>query len=151
MSSRVMFCNATLVVPSLTATMQPESVTALDISPYNTFTLRCFADVPSNVLLLKSFEWRNGSTTISDNGNTILISDRNTNKAQSTSELTVDNPSAGSYTYVCSVTISIPGGADLVAQASSSVTVKGMVSMQGRYFCRSRHLWLCMLFRVFVI
>ena len=112
-------------VPTLTAEMQPPAVTALDILPYNTFTLRCIGNVPVNVFLEKSFVWRNGSNVITDNGNTFLISDHNTNMPQSTSELTVNEPSIGSHTYNCTVSISVPGGLDVFAFTTGIVTVEG--------------------------
>lgn len=106
--------------------MQPESATALDIAPYNIFTLRCVANAPEGVLLEKTFEWRNGGNIIRDNGNTVLISHRNTTMPRSTSELIVNNPSVGSQMYFCTVTMSVLGGVDLVAHSSASVIVRGM-------------------------
>jgi hypothetical protein len=109
--------------------MQPETGTALDNPPYNTFTLRCVGRAPDRVLLQKSFVWRNGGSVISDNGNTILISHRDTNMPESTSELTVTGLPVGSHTYYCSVSMSIPGGVNIVAHASGVVTVKGESSL----------------------
>lgn len=105
--------------------MQSPTGIALDIPPYNTFTLRCVANAPESVLLQKSFEWRNRGNVISDNGNTILISHRNINMPQSISELTVNDLSVGINTYFCTVSISVPGGVDIVVHASGIVTVKG--------------------------
>ena len=116
-----------LTVPTLMAEMEPEVGIALDIVPYNTFTFRCVANVPDTVLLQKSFEWRHGGNLIRDNGNTILISDQNTNMPRSTSELTVNALSIGSYTYLCSVSMLVPGGVNLVVHASGTVTVRGDV------------------------
>lgn len=107
--------------------MQPEVGTALDIVPYNTFTFRCEATAPNTVLLQKSFEWRNGGNLISDNGNTVLISHLNTNMPQSISELTVNGLSIGSHTYLCSVSMLVPGGVNLAAHSSGTVTVRGDV------------------------
>lgn len=112
----------------LTATMIPETGIALDIAPYNTFTLRCAARTPDSVLLQKSFEWRNDGSVINDNGNTILISHRNANMPQSISELTVSDLSVGNHPYFCTVSISVPGGVDIVANASGIVTVKGIAT-----------------------
>ena len=107
--------------------MQPEAVSALDIAPYNTFTLRCVASASTGVQLLKSFEWRTGGSVVTDNGNTVLISHRNTSLPQSVSELTVNDPSVGNHTYFCSVSMSVPGGVELVAHATGTVTVKGTI------------------------
>ena len=105
--------------------MQPETGTALDTPPYNTFTLRCAASAPDNVLLQKSFQWREGGNVITDNGNTVLISHRNTNMPQSISELTVSGLSVGNHLYFCSVSISVPGGVDIIVHATGTITVKG--------------------------
>ncbi len=108
--------------------MQPESGIALDIPPYDTYTFRCAASVPESILLQKSFEWRNAEgSVIRDNGNTILISHRSTNMPDSISELTVNDLSIGSHTYNCTVGISVPGGVDIVAHATGTVNVKGIV------------------------
>lgn len=115
----------TRAVPTLTAVMQPQIGTVLDVPPQNTFTLRCAATVPESVLLQKTFEWRNGGSIISDNGNNILISHRNTSMPESISELTVNGLSIGNHTYFCSVSISVPGGVDLVTHASGVITAKG--------------------------
>lgn len=131
------------LVPTLTVEMQPPTGIALDIPPYNTFTLRCAANAPENVLLQKSFEWRNGGTVISDNGNTVLISHRNINMPQSISELTVNDLSVGSHTYFCTVSMSVPGGVDIAVHASGVVNVKGrncnMITGHLNYhYCRSK-------------
>lgn len=107
------------------ASMQPETGSVLDMVPFNTFTLRCAARTPDSVFLRKSFQWREGGTVISDNGNTVLISHRNASMPQSISELIVTSLSVGRLTFFCTVSISIPGGVDLTAHASGTVTVKG--------------------------
>ena len=113
-------------VPTLMVSMQPEIGSVLDISPFNTFTLRCAAFAPDSVFLRKSFQWREGGTVLSDNGNTVLVSHHNTTMPQSISELIVSDRSVGRHTFFCTVGISIPGGVDLTAHSSGIVTVKGM-------------------------
>ena len=108
--------------------MQPPSVKALDILPYNTFTLRCVASAPANILLQKSFVWRNGSNIVTDNGNNVLITNHNVAMPVSTSELTVNEPSIGSYTYYCTVSMSVPGGLDL------STFTTGRAIVAGKYY-----------------
>ena len=103
--------------------MQPPVAIALDRTPYNVFTLRCVASVPSGVRIQKSFEWRSSGIVIIDNGNTVLISNRRTTLAQSYSELTVNENAAGDYTYNCTVRMMLPG-LDIVASALGEVTVK---------------------------
>ena len=107
--------------------MQPPSVTALDVLPYNTFTLRCVASAPTNVILQKSFVWRNGSSVITDNGNTVLITNRDTAMPDSTSELTVNEPLIGSYTFYCTVSMSVPGGLDISTFTTGTATVEGII------------------------
>lgn len=105
--------------------MQPPVVTALDVLPYNTFTLRCVARAPTNVLLQKSFVWRNGSSIITDDGNNVLITNRNAAMSVSTSELTVNEPSVGSYTFYCTVSMSVPGGLDISTFTTGTANVDG--------------------------
>lgn len=110
--------------------MEPEAVAALTVRPYNTVTLRCVASVPDDVLLQKSFEWREGDDVLTDNGDTIVISRRNANMPESVSELTVNNPSIGSHTYFCITRITIPPlarGLIIDGNASGYVIVRGMV------------------------
>ena len=119
-----------LSVPTLTVRMLPEIAAALTVRPYNTATLRCVARVPDDVLLLKSFEWREGDDVLADNGDTVVISRRNTNMPESVSELTVNNPSIGSHTYFCVVRIVIPPlarGLTIGDNASGNVIVRGMM------------------------
>ena len=111
----------------LMVAMQPERGVVLDVPPFNTFTLRCAARAPESVLLEKSFEWRSGGNVVSDNGNNILISHRNTRAPESTSELTVSSLSPGNHTYFCTASMSVPGGVDLTVHASGVITVKGIV------------------------
>ena len=110
--------------------MQPQTGTALDIPPYNTFTLRCASRAPERVLLQKSFEWRMGNSILSDNENTILISHHNTSMPLSVSELTVNDLLIGSNTYFCNVSMSVPGGNNIVAHTSGVVIVRGKVFLQ---------------------
>ena len=110
--------------------MQPETGTALNIPPYNTFTLRCIATAPDTVLLQKSFEWRNGGSVISDNGDTVLISHLNTNMPESISELTVNDLAVGNHTYFCTASMSVPGGVTIADDASGIVHVKGKVLLE---------------------
>ena len=119
--------DCTYTVPTLAVEMQPPAVTALDVLPYNTFTLRCVASAPTNVFLEKSFVWRNGSSVITDNGNNILITDHDIAMSVSTSELTVNEPSIGRYVYYCTVSVSIPGGIDISTFTTGIATVKGSV------------------------
>ena len=115
--------------------MQPSSVTALDVIPYNTFTLRCVASAPANVVLQKSFVWRNGSSVITDNGNNVLITNHNTAMPVSTSELTVNEPSVGSYTFYCTVSMSVHGGLEISAFTTGTASVEGMIFIRTNNIC----------------
>ena len=105
--------------------MQPETGSALSIPPYNTFTLRCVATASDGVVLEKTFEWRNEGNVIMDNGNTILLSQRDTNMPLSVSELTVNDLTIGNHTYFCSASMLVPGGVNIVAHATGTIHVKG--------------------------
>lgn len=116
-------------VPTLTVRMQPEIAAGLTVRPYNTVTLRCVASVPDDVLLQKSFEWREGDDVLTDNGATVVISRHNANMPESVSELTVNNPSIGSHAYFCIVRITIPPlarGLIIDGNASGNVIVRGI-------------------------
>lgn len=112
-------------VPTLMVTMQPEAGAALNIPPYNSFTLRCAATAPDGVVLEKTFEWINNGNVIMDNGNTVLLSYRDTNMPQSISELTVNDLMIGNHTYFCSASMLVPGGVNIVAHATGTIHVKG--------------------------
>ena len=62
---------------------------------------------------------------ITDNGDTVLIANLNSAMPESTSELTVNEPAIGIYTYYCTVTISVPGGLDVSTFTSGIATVEG--------------------------
>ena len=108
--------------------MQPPSVNALDILPYNTFTLRCAARAPENIFLEKSFVWRNGSSVITDNGDSVLITNHNTTMPVSISELTVNEPAIGRYTYYCTVSMTVPLGLDISTFTTGIANVEGITS-----------------------
>ena len=116
-----------IVVPTLMATIIPEASSILDMAPFNVFNLRCTVVVPDGVFLLKTFQWQEEGNAINDNGNSVLISHINVTMPQSFSELTVSSPSVGRHRYTCIVSISVPNGENLLAQASGVVTVRGML------------------------
>ena len=101
-----------ILAPTLTVIIQPDEVIALDRRPYNIFTLRCIANASENVMLPKSFIWRNGDNIINDNGNTVL---------------TVYRPQTGNYAYSCEVSISVPGGHNISVSSTGRAIVKGNV------------------------
>ena len=113
-------------VPPISVSVHPSDTIALDIIPYNVFTLNCTAVAPDGVIEPKLFQWRLGDlpsqVIINDNGETVLISNHDLDSPQSTSVLTVIEQPIGTYTYNCSVSIDIPG---VFASASASVTVQG--------------------------
>ena len=113
------------IAPRLVAEMQPPSVSALDVLPFNTFTLRCVARAPENVFLEKSFVWRNGSSVITDNGDSVLITNHNTTMPISISELTVNEPAIGHYTYYCTVSMTVPLGLDISTFTTGIANVEG--------------------------
>ena len=114
------------IAPTLMVAIQPAEVTALDLRPYNIFTLRCIANASDRVVLPKSFIWRNGDDVINDNGNTILIANHDTTQPDSTSELTVYRPAIGTYVYSCEVSTSVPGGHNISKNDTGTAIVKGI-------------------------
>lgn len=116
-----------ILAPTLTVIIQPDEVIALDRRPYNIFTLRCIANASENVMLPKSFIWRNGDNIINDNGNTVLIANHNSTMPNSISELTVYRPQTGNYAYSCEVNISVPGGHNISVSSTGRAIVKGNI------------------------
>lgn len=114
-----------LAAPTLTASIMPETTSILDVPPLNVFNLRCSATAPDGVIILKMFQWQEEATTISDNGNSILISHTNATMPLSTSDLTVSGPRVGTHRYTCTVRMSVPNGENLSIRATGVVVVKG--------------------------
>ena len=83
--------------------VQPSTVTVLDVAPYNTFSLVCTAAIPTNVTAVKQFMWQRGSTDLMTGVGT-NITTLNLNNATSTSVLTINATTAGSFAYTCNVT-----------------------------------------------
>ena len=93
-------------MPPLTVDVQPSSVTILDASPYNTFTLICTASLPTGVSTTKTFEWMRSQggveTTLTHNGNTIVITNQDLASPTSTGILTTSSETtAGTAGYTC--------------------------------------------------
>ena len=103
---------------------QPSTVTVLDATPFNTFSIVCTASVPANVSATKSFVWRRGpsgagSVLMSSEGTSITT--LNLGSATSTSVLTTNASSPGSFVYTCDVTV-----LSSLSSAASTVVVNGM-------------------------
>jgi hypothetical protein len=108
----------------LIAQVQSPVTAVLDVAPYNTFSLVCTASVPTNVLVMKEFVWRSGSSgsgTVLTDGAGTTITTLNLNNATSTSVLTTNASVAGTFPYTCDVTVS-----SSVSSATAIVTVKGL-------------------------
>ena len=102
---------------------EPSTLSVLDAMPYNTFSIVCTASVPTNVTGTKSFIWRRGvsgtGTTLTSDNNT-RITTLNPGNATSTSVLTTNVTSAGTYLYTCDVNIS-----SSLSSATTTVIVNG--------------------------
>ena len=110
---------------SVIVTVNPGSVNILDIAPYNTFTLTCTATVPSNVSGTKSFEWRRGAAGSDANellapNEDVTIINLNVENTTSASILVANQNVSGSFTYVCTTTVTAGTGT-----ASSTVLATG--------------------------
>ena len=119
----------TCSAPTLQVVISPPTAVALDADPYNIFELTCIATVPEGVIVQKLFEWRRGppgsQTVVTDNGDLITISNRNLERPESTSVLTVSGEPVGDYIYTCAVSMEVPGGLEIAESASANVTVEG--------------------------
>ena len=105
---------------------EPSTVTVLDAAPHNTFSIVCTASVPTNITTTKSFVWRRGPSgtgTVLTSGVTTL----NPGNATSTSVLTTNASTPGSYVYTCDVTVLTS-----LSTAATTVVVNGM-SIDGWY------------------
>lgn len=110
----------------------PESVVALDYNGYNTFSITCMAEVPSGLQLSKTIRWEVSeggapSNPVSDNGDTITITDSGLDNPISSSVLMVTEDVAGQYVYTCTaIAVSQVGDPDIMESASTDVVVKGL-------------------------
>ena len=103
---------------------EPSTVTVLDVAPYNTFSIVCTASVPANVTATKSFVWRRGPSgtgTVLTSSEGTSITTLNLGSATSTSVLTTNASSPGSFVYTCDVTV-----LSSVSSATTTVLVNGM-------------------------
>ena len=102
---------------------EPSTVTVLDTTPYNSFSIVCTASVPVSVTVTKSFVWRMGSSrtgTLITPGNSTSIITLNLGSATSTSVLSTRASAAGSFIYTCDVTV-----LSSLSSASTTVVVNG--------------------------
>ena len=103
----------------LTVQTEPSTISVLDAMPYNTLSIVCTASVPTSIVATKSFVWHRGSsgasTVITPDDNT-RITTLNPGNPTSTSMLTANVSSAGTYLYTCDVTA-------LSSQSSATTTV----------------------------
>ena len=100
-------------------------MSVLDAAPYNTFSIVCTASVPTNVTATKSFVWRRGSSgtgSVLTFDNNTRITTLNPTNATSTSVLTTNVSSAGTYLYTCDVTVS-----SSLSSATTTAIVNGMM------------------------
>lgn len=105
--------------------VKPSTVTVLNATSYNRFSIVCNASIPENVMATKSFVWRKGSsgigTALTDSDEGINITTLNPDDAISISNLTTSEVTPGSYLYTCDVTVlSYP------SSATANVIVNGM-------------------------
>lgn len=105
--------------------VEPSTISVLNATSYNSFSIVCVATIPANITAMKSFVWRkgfSGTGTVlsnSDEGTSIVI--LNSDEARSTSVLTTSESIPGSYFYTCDVTVlSYP------SSATANVIVNGM-------------------------
>lgn len=96
--------------------IRPLAITVLDV---DTFSLVCTATVPRSVTAPKEFVWRKGPSgngTILTTGAGTAITSINVDDATSSSVLTVNATTQGSFSYSCDVTVQS-------SQSSTTATV----------------------------
>ena len=117
----------TILSPSelgLIVQTEPSTVTVLDATPYNSFSIVCSASVPTNVTATKTFVWRRGPSgtgTVLSSSEGTTITTLNPGNALSTSVLTTNVSTPGSFTYTCDVTV-----LSSLSSAATTVVVNGM-------------------------
>ena len=104
--------------------IEPSTITVLNTTSYNSFSIICTATIPANVTAVKSFVWRKGPSgtgiVLSNSDEGISITTLNVDEAVSTSVLTTNETTPGSYLYTCDVTVlSYP------SSATANVIVNG--------------------------
>ncbi len=115
-------------VPTFEVRVDPSSVEGLT-SESNTFL--CTAAVNDSVMILKTFQWSQSvaggpSTDLSDNGDTVRITDSDLNAPTSTSQLVIVEHSPGEYQLICNATLQFPGEMDDIHVAEyASMTITG--------------------------
>ena len=116
--------------PLFEVEVQPNMVISFDTEPYNTFTLTCTATVHDSVTVHKTIHWKIGpqgsEVNISDNGDTVVITNTNLNSPISTSVLQVTEDVIGNYQYTCTAMLQFSGEEDdISASDTANVTIKG--------------------------
>ena len=112
-------------VPTLEAYITPATVYALDVAPYNTFSLVCFAECPEGNVLLKKFSWFKEDMVINDDGVNTLITDFDITASNSRSELIRTGDPIQTYEYNCTVSMLVSDGLEITASSIAEVKVKG--------------------------
>ena len=117
--------------PLFEVDVQPNMVISFDTEPFNTFTLTCTAIVHDSVTVHKTIHWTMGpqgsEVDVSDNGDTVVITNTNLNSPVSTSVLQVTEDVIGNYPYTCTAVLQFSGEEDdISASDTASVTIKGI-------------------------
>ena len=125
-------CVCVFIAPVLTVSLDPPSVVALDVPPFNSFTLCCNGSAAvDNTAATMLVEWSKQMagnavrTVLASNGASVNIS-TTTIPGSIISELATVETSAGRYTYTCTVSVQEPGDDPVVENANATVTIRGM-------------------------
>ena len=119
-----MYCYCICTDLEFSVNIEPSTITVLNTTSYNSFSIICTATIPANVTAVKSFVWRKGPSgtgiVLSNSDEGISITTLNADEAVSTSVLTTNETTPGSYLYTCDVTVlSYP------SSATANVIVNG--------------------------
>ena len=112
--------------------VQPSVVTVLDVMPYNTFSIVCTATLPVNVTAMKQFAWylgSSGSGTNLTSSTGTTITNLHLNNATSTSVLTTNASTPGSFFYTCVASV-----LSSQSSATATITVNGKFNMAIEYY-----------------
>ena len=121
-----------IIDPSLMVLVNPITQRALDVTPYNKFSILCNASSPQEIFTSKAVIWTQESPdgvsqTVFHNGLSTNITYYNLSNASSASTLSTYGLSMGIWSYMCRFSLQIPGDPPVRYSESAEVVVKGQL------------------------
>ena len=110
--------------------VSPSNLTVLNVSPYNTFTLNCTVTWPSSLVSTVTTIWTETTSgaLLNSNGDNVNIS-ISSGETETQSSLDVRADTISQKLYRCSAMLQPPYDAPIIQVDSSSITVKGIITL----------------------